>query len=265
VNLNPTRFARISDWTAAQPPRPLPRTVAPVPGEFSLDYIRRLADANHLDFLQLAGFLHTPGAPPPDRTFEQARRERLAAAAGQSLARITRLHWPDPGTYSADPTGFRRSLRPACRHCMGRRGLLHPVPCKILDHVTVCRRHQLWIGPGVRTLADQYDLRPFPEYLRAHRRHQRLRQRHYPHQLTSAHRHADTLIRRRIRHHGQWSADQQRRLAHLAPELSPHLTPASGPLVRGDHLHHHAVTVAIYPDVIQAVERSLGSSSATSG
>jgi len=117
-------------------------------------------DTNHLDFLQLTRILHTPGPLSPDRTFEQARCERLAAAAGQSLAPITRLHWPEPGTYSTDPAGFRRSLRPACRHCMGRRSLLDSVPCKIPAYITVCRRHQLWIGPGVRTLADQYDLRP---------------------------------------------------------------------------------------------------------
>ena len=47
MTLNPARLARFADWAHTLPPRPLPRTVTPVPGEYYLDYISRLADANH--------------------------------------------------------------------------------------------------------------------------------------------------------------------------------------------------------------------------
>ena len=45
MTLNPARLARFADWARTLPPRPLPRTVIPVPGEYYLDYIVRLADA----------------------------------------------------------------------------------------------------------------------------------------------------------------------------------------------------------------------------
>jgi hypothetical protein len=38
LDLNPARLARFSDWAKTLPPRPLPRTVIPVPGEYYLDY-----------------------------------------------------------------------------------------------------------------------------------------------------------------------------------------------------------------------------------
>jgi hypothetical protein len=47
----------------------------------------------------------------------QRQQERLAAAAGQPLARIARLYWDDHGDYLRDPGGFRQLLRPACRRC----------------------------------------------------------------------------------------------------------------------------------------------------
>jgi len=56
VTLNPARLARFTDWASTLPPRPLPRPVTPVPGEYYLDYISRLAGANHLKF---------PSSPAP--------------------------------------------------------------------------------------------------------------------------------------------------------------------------------------------------------
>jgi len=47
----------IHNWAQTLPPRPLPRTVIPVPGEYYLDYISRLADANHLELPELTGAL----------------------------------------------------------------------------------------------------------------------------------------------------------------------------------------------------------------
>ena len=43
MNLNPAGLARFSDWAQTLPPRPLPRTVIPVPGEYCLDYTARRA------------------------------------------------------------------------------------------------------------------------------------------------------------------------------------------------------------------------------
>ena len=45
MTLNPAGLARFADWVTTLPLRPLPRTVAPVPGEYHLGYLRRLAEA----------------------------------------------------------------------------------------------------------------------------------------------------------------------------------------------------------------------------
>ncbi len=152
MTLNPARLARFSDWAKALPPRPLPRTVTPVPGEYYLDYISRLADANHLELAELTGALDDPAAVilDPGRR-QQHRQERLAAAAGQPLARIARLYWDNAGLYLRDPGGFRQLLRPACRRCTARRGITGPIACRLPPHLTICRRHQLWTGPAAHT------------------------------------------------------------------------------------------------------------------
>jgi len=112
VTLNPARLARFADWAQTLPPRPLPRTAIPVPGEYYLDYTVRLAGANHLELPELTGALDDPAAvtlDPGQR--KQHRQERLAAAAGQPLARIARLCWDDHGDHLRDPGGFRQLLR----------------------------------------------------------------------------------------------------------------------------------------------------------
>ena len=128
MTLNPAGLARFSDWAQTLPPRPLPRTVTPVPGEYYLDYIGRLAAANHLQLPELTGALGDPAAVilDPARR-KQHQQERLAAAAGQPLPRIARLYWDDHGDYLRDPAGFRQLLRPACRRCTARLGITGPV------------------------------------------------------------------------------------------------------------------------------------------
>ncbi len=116
MNLNPAGLALFSDWARTLPPRPLPRTVTPVPGEYHLDYAARLAAANHLEPMELAEALADPAAvifDPGRRKLHQ--QERLAAAAGQPPARIARLYRDDHGDYLRDRGAFRRMLRPACR------------------------------------------------------------------------------------------------------------------------------------------------------
>ena len=173
LDLNPARLALFTDWVTTLPPRPLPRTVIPVAGEYHLGYLARLADANHLEFAEVADALHDKAAVTVNgaRGHKQHEQQRLAAAASQPLARIARLCWPDPAYYLRDIAGFHRQLRPACRRCTARRGITGPVPCQLPPHQTLCRRHRLWTGPAARSHAAQLDISRFPEIIRAHRRH----------------------------------------------------------------------------------------------
>jgi hypothetical protein len=135
LNLNPAGLARFTDWVTTLPPRPLPRTVTPVASEYHLDYIARLADANHLGFLELTAALDDTAAITlhGPRDWTQHEQERLAAAAGQPLARIARLYWSDPRHCLRDREGFRQTLRPACRRWTARYGIPGPSPA-------TCRR-----------------------------------------------------------------------------------------------------------------------------
>ena len=60
-----------------------------------------------------------------------------------------------------------------------------PIACRLPPHLTVCRRHRLWIGPAVHAHAGQLDVSPFPEILRVQRRHL-THLRHHPWQDVEA-------------------------------------------------------------------------------
>jgi hypothetical protein len=266
VTLNPARLARFSDWAQTLPPRPLPRTAIPVPGEYYLDFISRLADANHLEFAELTGALGDPAAVilDPGRR-RQHQRERLAAAAGQPLARIIRLYWDDPGDYLRDPDRFRRMLRPACRRCTARLGITGPIACRLPPHLTVCRRHRLWTGPSARTHAGQLDVSQIPEILRAQHRH--LAQlRHHPWQdVDTAISDATRALYHALRG-GIWIPGQRQRLRQLAPgtwnqALASVLGAGLG--WQDDGPGHSVVEIAIYPDVVWLAARSLREHSAS--
>jgi hypothetical protein len=260
VTLNPARLAHFTDWATTLPPRSLPRTVTPVPGEYYLDYIARLAAANHLEFGELTHALDDPAAIlHHPRSWKQHEQERLAAAASQPLARIARLWWPDPRVYLRDPEGFRQLLRPACRRCTARYGITEPVACHLPPHRTVCRRHRLWTGPAARSHAGQLDISPFPEVLRAQRRHRHLAQLHHPWRLGDAVRDATGAIYHALRT-GTWIPGQQRRMRQLAPGAwNQALTHVLGvtPGWQDDTPGHPVVEIAIYPDVIWLAARSL--------
>ena len=259
MTLNPAGLARFSDWARTLPPRPLPRTVIPVPGEYYLDYTARLADANHLELLELTGALDDPAAVvhDPGRR-KRHQQERLAAAASQPLARIARLYWDDHGDYLRDPGEFRQQLRPACRRCTARRGIAGPIACHLPPHLTVCRRHRLWTGPSARTHAGQLDISPFPEILRAQRRH--LAQLyHHPRQ------HADPpsaplpapSTRPCARHldPGPAAPPATARPRHLG--TGPGRRARRQPGQQDDGPGHPVVEIAIYPDVVWLAARSL--------
>ncbi len=266
LNLNPARVAHFADWAKTLPPRPLPRTVTPVPGEYFLDYIARLARANHLEYLELTSTLDDPAAILfHPHAWTQHEQERLAAAAGQSLARIARLYWPDPRVYLRDPEGFRRMLRPACRRCAARRGIAEPVACYLPPHQTVCRRHRLWIAPSARTHAGQLDISPFPEILRAQRRHLAL-VHHHPWQLVDTTTSDATRAIHDALRGGTWIPGQQWRLRQLAPGTwKQALTRvlAVTPGWQDDGPGHPAVEIAIYPDVVWLAARRLRADSAS--
>jgi hypothetical protein len=260
VNLNPARLARFSDWAKTLPPRPLPRTVTPVPGEYYLDYASRLASANHLEFPELTEALDDPAAvilAPGSRKRHQ--QERLAAAAGQPLARIARLYWDDHGDYLRDPGRFGQLLRPACRRCTARRGITGPVACHLPPHQTLCRRHRLWTGPSARTHAGQLDISPFPEILRAQRRHLAQLHHHQRQDVETAVSSATRAVHQALRA-GTWIPGQRQRMQQLAPvtwgqDLAGVL--GGNPSRPDDGPGHPVVEIAIYPDVVWLAARSL--------
>ena len=266
MTLNPARLARFTDWAQTLPPRPLPRLAIPVPGEYYLDYISRLADANHLELLELTGALDDPAAVVLDPGRRQQRRqERLAAASGQPLPRIARLYWDDPGDYLRDPGSFRQFLRPACRRCTARLGITGPIACRLPPHQSLCRRHRLWTGPAARTHAGQLDISPFPEILRAQRRH--LAQlRDHPRQDIEVTISAATRAIYQALRDGTWIPGQRQRLQQLAPgtwdqALAGVLNGRPGRPDAGPG--HPVVEIAIYPDVVWLAARSLRAHSAS--
>jgi len=57
---------------------------------------------------------------------------------------------------------------------MARRGVHQPVYCWLREYMTVCRRHQRWIGSPARTWEDQKSLAAQPRVKAAARTHARL-------------------------------------------------------------------------------------------
>jgi len=258
VTLNPAGLARFADWVTTLPLRPLPRTVIPVPGEYHLDYVRRLAEANHLGFLELTGALDDTAAITVHGTLGWTRhqQERLAASAGQPLARIARLWWPDPRVYLRDPEGFHRMLRPACRRCTARRGIAEPVACFLPPHLTVCRRHRLWIGPSARTLGAQLDVSQLPEILRAQRRHLAQLHHHRWRDVQAAISDATHAIHGGLRT-GTWTPRQRQRLHQLDPGTWPQAPPGADPGWQYNLSGNLVIQIALYPDVVRLAAHNL--------
>lgn len=247
--------ASMGDWMRMQQPPPLPRTVVPMPYEAIHHYLRRLADANHQAVSQISNLIHVHApARPPHVDFSDLARERLAVAAGQPLARISRLYWgPAPGAAgpSGQPEEYGDGLRPACRRCAARYGLTGPVPCKFPGHQMICRHHQLWTGPGVWEPADQHDLAPFPEILRAQRHHDRLLRLHPPETVRNTYQQADHTWRQHLGTRPRWTPSQFHRFTALTSAGRPVQAQPGQELPRPGYLRALAATIAIYPDVVQ--------------
>lgn len=257
MNLNHDRLVSFADWATAPLPRPLPRTVVPVPGEYHLGYIRRLAEANHLEFLELTAAIDPPSAIVFDpRRYAQHQQERLASASNQPLARITRLYWPDPRHYLRDLEGFHRMLRPACYRCTARRGIREPVACHLPAQQTVCQRHRLWTGPSARTHADQLDVSQIPEILHTQRHHGHLAQHHHLWHLGDAIHDATQTIYRALRA-GEWTPQQRQRMRQLSPDTWRKTTSDTNPGWQHNGPTSSFIEIAIYPDVIRLATLSL--------
>lgn len=258
MTVNPAGHVRIRDWMAALPPQPLPRAVAPLPYEAIHHYLRRLANANHLTVTQLSNLIHSPSPPGPGGGhFTDRKRMRLAAAAGQPVDRITRLYW-GPGPDDRDAVGQRQAyghgLRPACRRCAARHGLLDPVPARLPDHYMICRRHRLWIGPGVRTPAGQLDLANIPELVRSQRRHEQLLRDHTPAVVAGTHHRAIQIWHSRLVRRLTLTPLQQRRVDTLTRNGAESPLMVDTRRVRHDRVNSLPVQITLYPEVVQLTE-----------
>ncbi|MDV7317140.1 hypothetical protein R4484_36165, partial [Mycolicibacterium fortuitum] len=124
------------------PRQQLPRTVTPFAWEAATCYTARLAHANHIGTYTLRGHVgESCGARP--------RSDWLAIVSGQPEQVIqTRLRG-----LAGDPAALKQNLRrPLCRRCMAGKGIREPVYCYLPAHLTVCHRHQRWIGPPAHTV-----------------------------------------------------------------------------------------------------------------
>jgi hypothetical protein len=140
--------------------------VAPFSYETVWSYVARLAHANHLEAKDLRRYLaeRSGGYPRPDW---------LATASRYPLA-VLRTRLKGLAADERDATRQRRHSRPACRLCMAQRCVHEPVYCWLPEYVTVCRRHQLWVGPPAQSWADQKSLASKPSVMAAARNHARL-------------------------------------------------------------------------------------------
>lgn len=150
------------------PHQRLPRTIPPFAAEAVTSYIDRLAHANHIGVYTLRGYVAESCSARP-------RPDWLATVSGQPEQVIrARLRG-----FAGDRTALKQNLRrPMCQTCMARKGIHEPVYCYLPTHLTVCRRHQRWIGPPAHVLDDQVDLHDRPSVLSAGRMHQRLARQH---------------------------------------------------------------------------------------
>jgi hypothetical protein len=69
---------------------------------------------------------------------------------------------------------------------MARKGIREAVYCYLPAHVTVCHRHQRWIGPPAHVVDDQVDLQDRPLVIRGARTHHRVAHRHTEEDLRAA-------------------------------------------------------------------------------
>ena len=140
--------------------------MTPFQRETVWSYVTRLAHANHLQPQDLRSYL-------VGRQHADPRPDWLATASGYPL-QVLHARLKGLAADERDPTRQRRRSRPACQLCMARRGVHQQVYCWLPEYMTVCRRHQRWIGPPARAWEDQQSLAARPRVIAAARTHGRL-------------------------------------------------------------------------------------------
>ncbi|MGV9387420.1 TniQ family protein [Nonomuraea sp. NPDC003707] len=157
------------------PRRPLPRKVRPVHDETCASFLQRLAQHNRVPSDVLRTYLGL------GRSLRLPELADLAMAAGLPAPTLSRalpeLRSPLTSHYG-NSAGWPNQTRPACRRCMASSGIFTEVPCWMRPDQSVCPRHQLWIGTGTTSMAEQLDLARLPEISQAQHRHRRIIRRH---------------------------------------------------------------------------------------
>jgi TniQ len=174
--------------------RALPFTLAPIPAETTVSFLRRLAAANSVS---LAAIIDQIGYGPGEKLREgsdlalnPSAWRRLAVMTGRTPAALTRALRPATPPDSASvaelpaltiTTPRERQVVTACRHCTRERGIREEHVEIRLDPVThLCRRHHVWLREK------QFDISILPELTRAQRRHHRLAKLHTADHLANA-------------------------------------------------------------------------------
>jgi hypothetical protein len=220
-------------WLAAQ----LPRRVSPLPGETITSYLRRLAQANHLDPEALRSYIHGGR--------RQRRRpvpvDRLAIAAGVPATTLEHAIADlddDPGAatfYIRDVPVRLSASGPACQLCALARGATQTVWCRTHPEQVICLRHRRWIGSTAATT--QLPLDGQPDIMQAHKQHLRLVRRFGREEVTAGFAIADHICR-------QWHAQHQHDDGFLRRMRIFHSP--GWPLPAA----HPAIAAAAYPQVV---------------
>lgn len=158
------------------PDRPLPRPVRPYQDETTRSYIRRINTANVLKPGELIKTMRRDRRPwmYDLATWNDTRPDRLVLAMPQ----LTNRH-PDPRLrLKLVGRPIRTTHAPACHHCTLTRGAGPYVEVYTTHERVICPDHALWIGDGIGTIGDQFNIDACPEITAAWHHHKNLIARH---------------------------------------------------------------------------------------
>lgn len=218
------------------PDRPLPRPVRPYQDETTRSFIRRINSANVLTHGELI------------KTLRRDRRPWMydLATWNGTLSDILVLAMPQLANSHPDPRlrlklvgrPTRTTHAPACRHCTLARGAGPYVEVYTTHERTLCPDHKLWIGDGIGTIADQFNIAACPEIIEAWHHHKNLITRHGHAQVRRAF-HISSVI--------NWSWYEQFQHFSAAMDTYESLTADHARQVNSPAL----VAAALYPSIVK--------------